>query len=173
MSTDQLPERADNNAQTDADFAERRSDGRHHEHRQNQEYSRNRDHSSAAPHTHNYNREYSAMTDNEARQWGMFIHFGILAGYVIPLAGFIVPIVMWQMKKNDHELVDAHGKNVVNWLITAFLAGCVFFVLAFILIGIPLLWALGILNILFAIVGGLKANNGEVWAYPFTVRFLR
>lgn len=172
MSSDQLPERADNNPQADADFADRQPEGQTHEHARRDRHTH---HSGPAGDTgshHSHHREYTAMTDNEARQWGMFIHFGILAGYIIPLAGFIVPVVMWQMKKNDHALVDAHGKNVVNWLITAFIAGCVFFVLSFILIGIPLLWALGILNILFAIVGGLKANNGEVWAYPFTIRFL-
>jgi len=113
------------------------------------------------------------MTDSEAKQWGMFIHFSILAGYVLPLAGFIVPLVMWLMKKDEHSLVDQHGKNVMNWLISFFIYGIISFILIFVGIGILMLWALGILNIIFAIVGGLKASNGEVWAYPFTIRFLQ
>ena len=113
------------------------------------------------------------MLDSEAKQWGMFIHFSILAGYAVPFAGLIVPIVMWLMKKDEHYLVDQHGKNVVNWLISLFVYGVISFILVFVGIGIILLWLLGILNIIFAIVGGLKASNGEVWAYPFTIRVLR
>jgi uncharacterized protein len=114
-----------------------------------------------------------SQEDIKARQWGMFIHLSILAGYLIPIAGFIVPFVMWQMKKYEHPLIDAHGKNVINWLLSFLLYAFICWILALILIGFLFLWILGILNVIFAIVGGLKANNGEVWAYPFTIRFLR
>lgn len=117
------------------------------------------------------------LSDDEirARQWGMFIHLSILAGYLMPLAGFIVPVVMWQMKKYEHPLIDAHGKNVTNWLLSVLIYAIAGWLLILTLIGaligIPLLWALGILNLIFALVGALKANNGEVWSYPFTIRF--
>jgi len=107
-----------------------------------------------------------------ARQWGLVIHLSVLAGYVLPLAGFIAPVLIWQLKKHDHPMIDAHGKNVANWLLSLLIYGAVACVLMFLLIGIPLLWLLGILNIVFAIVGGIKANDGVVWAYPFTIRFL-
>jgi len=35
--------------------------------------------------------------DRETNQWAMFIHFSILAGWVVPLAGLIVPILLWQI----------------------------------------------------------------------------
>jgi len=107
-----------------------------------------------------------------ARQWGLIIHLSVLAGYIVPLAGFVTPVVLWQLKKHDHPMIDAHGKNVANWLLSLLIYGTVAFLLVFVLIGIPLLWVLGILNIVFAIVGGIKANDGVVWAYPFTIRFL-
>ena len=110
--------------------------------------------------------------DISARQWGLIIHLSILAGYLLPLAGFIAPVLIWQLKKHDHPMIDAHGKNVANWLLSLLIYGTVAFILVFVLIGIPLLWILGILNIVFAIVGGIKANDGVVWAYPFTIRFL-
>ncbi len=113
------------------------------------------------------------QSDIEARQWGMFIHLGILAGYFIPVAGFIVPIVLWQMKKYEHPLIDQHGKNVANWLLSFLVYGAISGVLCLLLVGFMLLWGLGVLNIIFAIVGGIKANNGKVWAYPFTIKFLK
>lgn len=117
--------------------------------------------------------EFPSRQEIQARQWGMFIHLSILAGYLIPFAGFIIPIVMWQMKKYEHPLIDAHGKNVANWLLSFLIYGLICWILALILIGFFLLWVLGVLNIVFAIIGGLKANNGEVWAYPFTIRFFK
>ena len=50
--------------------------------------------------------------------WAMIIHLSQFCGYVIPLAGFIVPIVLWQLKKEEDPVIDLHGKIVANWLIT-------------------------------------------------------
>ena len=107
-----------------------------------------------------------------ARQWGLIIHLSVLAGYIVPLAGFVTPVVLWQLKKHDHPMIDAHGKNVANWLLSLLIYGTVAFLLVFVLIGIPLLWLLGILNIVFAIVGGIKANDGQAYRYPLTLRFI-
>ena len=48
--------------------------------------------------------------------------------------------------------------------------GLIFFWLIFPLF---LLAAAGIANLVFAIVGGIKANNGEVWKYPLSFSFLK
>lgn len=108
---------------------------------------------------------------SDVNMWGMFIHLSQFCGYVVPLAGLIVPIVLWQLKKNESEILDKHGRIVMNWIITEFILAVVFGILSFVLIGIPLLIALGIGGIILPIVGGVKANNGEVWPYPFSIRF--
>jgi len=69
--------------------------------------------------------------------------------------------------------IDKHGKIVVNWILTELILGIVFGLLCFILIGIPLLIILGVLGIVFPIIGGIKANNGEVWPYSLSVNFFR
>jgi uncharacterized protein len=38
--------------------------------------------------------------DREARQWAMFLHLSLLGGFLFPGAGFIAPIVIWQMSMN-------------------------------------------------------------------------
>jgi uncharacterized protein len=35
-----------------------------------------------------------------------------------------------------------------------------------------MLMVLAVLAIVFPIIGGIKANNGEFWDYPITIRFL-
>jgi hypothetical protein len=100
----------------------------------------------------------------------MSIHLAQYCGYILPILGFIVPILLWQMKKDDPE-IDRHGRNVANWLITALILGLIFWLLILVLIGIPLLWALGICAVIFPAIGALKAYNGDSWDYVFTIKF--
>ncbi len=105
------------------------------------------------------------------RQWAMFIHLSLLAGHVVPLAGFVVPIVLWQMKKEESEFIDENGRMAVNWFMTEFVYLLVGLVLCLAFIGIPLIFALIVVGIVFPIVGGLKANDGIAWKYPMVIRF--
>ncbi len=109
----------------------------------------------------------------EARQWAMFIHLSQLANLLVPPAGTILPIVLWQVKKNDMPGIDAHGKMVTNFLISILIYGFVSFILSFVLIGIPLLIAVAVISIVFPIIGGIKANNGEFYKYPLTITFIK
>jgi uncharacterized Tic20 family protein len=62
---------------------------------------------------------------------------------------------------------------VCNWLISALLYGVLCIPLAFVFIGFFLALALAVLGIVFPIIGGIKANNGEVWKYPLSITFLK
>lgn len=123
------------------------------------------------------NQESQAMLaearDREARLWAMILHLSVLAGFVVPLAGLIAPIVIWQLKKGDLPEIDVHGKIVVNWIISAIIYGAVSYVLTFVLIGFLLLIALAVLAVIFPILGAIKAYNGEIWRYPLSIQFLK
>jgi uncharacterized protein len=114
-----------------------------------------------------------AAQEQATRQWAMFIHLSQLAGYMAPLVGLILPIVLWQIKKNELPGVDVHGKIVANWIISEILYMVVCIPLAFICIGIPLVIALAVVGIVFPIIGGIKANNGEAWPYPLSIKWLK
>ncbi len=111
--------------------------------------------------------------DAEGRMWAMFLHLSVFAGYVIPLAGLIAPIVIWQVQKDKYPEIDAHGKIVLNAILSFIIYMIVGILLIFVLIGIPLLIALSIIAIVFPIIGGIKANNGEIWPYPLTIQFFQ
>ena len=110
---------------------------------------------------------------SDVNQWSMFIHLSQFCGYLAPLAGFVVPIVLWQIKKDESDVIDKHGKIVANWILTELIYGLVFGLLCLILIGIPLIITLAVLSIVFPIIGGIKANGGEVWPYPLSITFFR
>lgn len=107
--------------------------------------------------------------DRETNQWAMFIHFSILVGWAIPIAGLVVPILLWQIKKDELPGIVPHAHIVLNWIVTSLVYAAICFILVFVVIGIFGFVALGLVTIIYAIVGGLKANDGEVWEYPGTI----
>ena len=112
-----------------------------------------------------------SMPTFDVNDWAMAIHLSQFCGYIVPVVGLVVPIVLWQVKKDEDPVIDLHGKIVANWVITMLIMGAVFSVLTGIYIGIPLLAALFVATIAFPIVGGIKANNGETWSYPLSFKF--
>lgn len=107
------------------------------------------------------------------KNWVLGLHLSQFAGYVIPLAGLVIPILIWQMKKQQMPALDPHGKVVANWLLSALIYGACCIPLCFIIIGIPLLGILGVLGIVFPILGAIKASEGTVWPYPLSITFFR
>lgn len=117
---------------------------------------------------------FKVLSDNPAaNQWAMWVHFSLFAGFILPLAGLLLPIIIWQVKKDEYPFVDMHGKQVVNWIISFLIYTFISCILMLILIGFIGLGILFIMSIVFPIIGGIKANNGEFWPYPFTMRILR
>jgi len=92
---------------------------------------------------------------------------------VVPIAGVVVPILIWQLKKADLPELDVHGKNAANWMISALIYAVSGVILTFVIIGGPLLIVLGVLGVVFPIIAAIKANNGEVWQYPLTIQVLK
>jgi uncharacterized Tic20 family protein len=113
--------------------------------------------------------ESSGAADKETRTWSMLIHFSVLASWIVPLAGIVVPIVLWQIKKDELPGIVPHAHIVLNWIISSLVYGFICLVLTLVVIGAFGFVALAIATLVFSIVGGIKANDGEVWEYPGTI----
>ena len=115
----------------------------------------------------------TSLQTPDQRQMGLFLHLSQLANVILFPVGIIVPIVLWQTNKEKMPALDAHGKMVVNWMISLTIYAIVSIILMFVLIGFLTIIAVGIMGIVFPIIGGIKANNGELWEYPLTIKFLK
>jgi len=91
----------------------------------------------------------------------------------IPLGNILGPLVLWLVKKEGDALVDATGKEVLNFQISASIYGIVCILLAFVAIGFVLLPVLLIAVVVYTIIGAMKANEGQLYRYPFTLRFIK
>ncbi len=114
-----------------------------------------------------------AGDDPQTRNWAMILHFSMLSGLIVPMAGLIVPIVIYVLKKDEHPGLVPHGHVIFNWMISAIIYAIISTLLVFILIGVPLLFALAIVSLVFPIIGGIKASDGEIWPYPLSIQFFK
>ena len=115
------------------------------------------------------------FSQNSDKTVASLIHVSTFSKYIIPLGNFIIPLILWTAKKDDH-FVNEHGKQALNFQISIFLyfvvlvfltiAGIIYLGLEitfknpFIfseehinifpaLISLPLLFFLGVVGILF------------------------
>ena len=115
-----------------------------------------------------------AEVSKDARTWGMLCHLSALSGFIGVGFGFLLgPLVCWLVKKNEYEFVDDQGKEALNFQITMFIALVVSGVLCIAFIGFLLLPAVVIVEIIFTIIGAVKASNGERYRYPFALRLVK
>lgn len=105
-----------------------------------------------------------ATTDENT--WGMLAHVLCLFTW------FIGPLVIYLAKGNESAKVKANAAEALNFELSLTLASIVAFVLLFVLVGIVLLPVIAVAGVVFPIIGAVKANNGEIYRYPVTIRFV-
>mgnify|MGYP000923736284 FL=1 len=103
----------------------------------------------------------------------MFCHLSTFAGYVFPFGGIIGPLICWGSRKDQSEWVNMNGKSALNFQISVLLYSVLLIPLCFIIVGIPLLIALGILEVVCVIIASIKAAKGEVYKYPISIPFIQ
>ena len=116
----------------------------------------------------------SKEVNKDARMWAMICHLAGLAGLVVPVVGCIIgPLIVWQIKKEEFTFLDEQGKEAVNFQISMLIYGIVAGLLCFVCVGVVLLPAVAIFDLIFLLIAAVKANNGEHYRYPLTIRFIK
>ncbi len=96
-----------------------------------------------------------------------------MACHLLGLVGFLGPLIIWLVKRNDHPFVDDQGKEALNFQLSILIYSVVSMFLIFVFIGIPLIIALPIFNLVMVIVAAVAANNGQAYRYPLCIRMIR
>jgi len=82
-------------------------------------------------------------------------------------------LIIWQIKKNEHPFMDEQGKEAVNFQISMLIYGIIAGLLCFACVGFVLVPAVVIVDVIFLLIAAVKANNGEHYRYPLTIRFIK
>ena len=113
-----------------------------------------------------------SMPPDQERLWGMLAHLlSFVAAYLF--LGFVAPLIVLLIFGQRSPFVRANAVESLNFNLTWLLYGIIGVILALLLIGIVILIVLGIAYLVLVIIASVKANNGEVYRYPATIRFVR
>lgn len=111
---------------------------------------------------------------NDEKTWAIFCHLSSLACFLgIPFGNILGPLVIWLVKKDEYPLVDENGKESLNFQISVLIYALVSGLLILVLIGVVLIAALVIFDLVMVIAASVNTSNGKPFKYPLTIRFIK
>ena len=114
----------------------------------------------------------SPMPTQDEKTMGLLAHMGTILANFVGL-GFAVPLVLMLTKGKESSFVRAHSVESLNFQITVFIAAVISSITICVGIGLILLPVVGIAALVFSIIAGLKANEGQLYKYPVNIRLVK
>jgi uncharacterized protein len=109
---------------------------------------------------------------DQERLWAMLSHLlSFVAAYLF--LGFVAPLVILLVFGQRSAFVRANSVESLNFNLSWLLYGIISVILLVVGIGIFLLIALGIAYVILIVIASIRANNGELYRYPLTIRLVR
>ncbi len=131
------------------------------------------------------------MADHKQNTNAFLMHLSSFGGYLFPFGSIVIPLVIWEIKKNDSEMLDATGKEVINFNLS-YLIYTTILVIIMIMLGVRFIFddinplnmffivsaaifigLISIIKFILIIIGAVKANQGEMYHYPLSIKFLK
>ncbi|MDX8553976.1 DUF4870 domain-containing protein [Tenacibaculum sp. 1B UA] len=142
------------------------------------------------------------MQHNNQNTNAFLIHIAAFAGYLFPLGSILTPLILWQTLKERSHFLDEHGKEAVNFNISyslyIFILGLSFIPFFFGslfngfngvdidfgghhghggLFGFfgfaSIVSIVALIKVALIIIAAMKANKGEMYKYPLTIKFIK
>lgn len=124
------------------------------------------------------------ISDSDSRLWAMFSQLSVVIGHLLSwgFLGWLGPLIIFLVYKDRDRFVRFNAAEALNGAIAVVIAQVVLAVVLgifgvvtlgfgfalFPLVGVPAL-----LQLIFSIIGAVKANQGQWWNYPLNIRFVR
>jgi len=105
-----------------------------------------------------------APLSSDDKIWAIACHLSLLLGI-----GFLLPLVVWLVKKQDAPVAAAHAREALNFHFSLYLYGICCIPLVFFCVGYFLLLALAIFGLVCAILATMKVLEGGFFRYPLTI----
>lgn len=111
--------------------------------------------------------QWTSVSSDE-RLFAVFAHIGTI------ISSFLIPLIIWLIKKDDSSFIDHHGKEALNFQITIFLGYIAGGILTPLFgIGILVILACWILSLVCVVIAAIKANEGKPYRYPVSWRIIQ
>lgn len=117
-----------------------------------------------------YSSQPVAITPSE-QTWGGAAHWSAFIGAWLALA-FLGPLVVLLIKGNESAYVRRQAVEALNFQLSILIYGIISAVLLLLLVGFILLPLVGLLWLVFTIIGSVKSAQGQLYRYPLTIRLV-
>jgi uncharacterized protein len=94
----------------------------------------------------------------------------ILSHVLTFVAPLLAPLIIYLVKKDESRFVAFHARESLNFQITIIII-CI--ILALTVIGIFLLWIVGIVSMVLVIIATIRASENKLYRYPFNLRLIK
>lgn len=130
----------------------------------------------------------NAKNDNNT---AFLLHLSAFFGYFIPFGAIVGPLVIWELNRTKSDFLDANGKSAINFnlsfllytfvLVLSMIPFVVRMIVShhqhldlFAIISLAvLIGVMAMLKFILIIYAAIKANQGEVYKYPLTIKFIK
>jgi len=99
--------------------------------------------------------------------WSILCHLSGCLG--VPL---LLPLIIYLVMRDESPFVRDHAREALNFHLSILLYSLLCVPLTFVLIGFPLLFALGIFSLIVAILAAIKTSDGVAYRYPLCIRLV-
>lgn len=120
-----------------------------------------------------------APSVSEERTWAMLGHLSAFTAFITGIGCVLGPLIVWLIKRDTMPFAGEQAKEALNFnisMIIAFAALWLFTILTLgigLLIAVPAGLALFVGWLVLTIMAAVKANAGEHYRYPFTLRLVK
>ncbi|PWT72850.1 MAG: DUF4870 domain-containing protein [Bacteroidetes bacterium] len=94
----------------------------------------------------------------------------LLSHILTLVGGFIPPLIIFLIKKDDSSFVRSHSLESLNFQITVTIIGII---LAITIVGILLIWVVLVAEVILVIVATIRASESKLYRYPFNFRLIK
>jgi hypothetical protein len=115
------------------------------------------------------------FANNEEKTWALVAHFGGAAGmfFLFGVGGWIAPLVAMIAKGDQSPTIREHAVKALNFQLTWSIAGVIGYATICIVIGFIIFPVAALMGIIFGIIAGVKANDGQLYEYPAAVKMIK
>ncbi|HJQ07542.1 MAG TPA: DUF4870 domain-containing protein [Nocardioides sp.] len=117
----------------------------------------------------------TALSPEEERTWATLTHVGVGAATVLSAGtlGFFAALGVYLLHKDRGPFIRHNAANAMNIQLNMLMWAAISVVLMLVLVGFVLLAAVPIVGVVLHVVAAIKANRGEWYDPPLTIRFIR
>jgi uncharacterized Tic20 family protein len=114
------------------------------------------------------------MSQQEEKTWATLTH--VISGVAMVVSagtlGFVASLVIYLVYRDRGPFVRAHAANAVNVQLTALIGLIVSGILMLVLVGFITYPLIVVAAVVIHAIAAVRANNGEWYDPPFTIRFV-